>query len=173
MGLTSKSQRVFSGWFYTSQPKVVLHPHLPLHLDPWGGSGLVPATIGLHYFLYFQGGELVHTVNQVFFSVHLALFNSLVTNVDLMNEHHLNMGGGRVGGWKHLILSLQLHKSLGLLLTPNMLLLQWSLNYSSHTVFYTKDDKRPYWTETHTWQMRERPWVGQCDPTTSSALKVQ
>lgn len=53
-----------------------------IHLAPWGESGLVPATIGLHYFLYFQGGELVHTVNQAFFRVHSASFNSLVTNMD-------------------------------------------------------------------------------------------
>lgn len=99
-----KSQRVSSGWFYTSQPKAELNTShltsptsaaLPLHSAPWGGSGLVPATIGLLYSLYFQGSELVHTVNQAFFRIHSTSFNSLVANVDFMSGHIWY--GGEVG----------------------------------------------------------------------------
>lgn len=52
---------------------------------------------------------------------------------------------------KHLILSRWLQENTRLLPTPNMTLLQSTLNYSVYIVFYSEDDGRTFLTEKQAW----------------------
>lgn len=124
------------------------------------------ASLCLHYFLYFPGDESANPVGEWFFRTHSASFNSWVTNIDFDEWAPFHKGR------KHLTLPLEPHKNIGLLLAPNMSLLQSSPKYSSHIDFYTKDDGRTYLTEKQAGQNERQMLIGQCDGTTSTALEI-
>lgn len=78
--------RVYSRVAYTQVgPRLCRHSTSVSLISSLRWSRIGPrATVCLHYFLYFQGDESVSTLDQLFFRVHSASFNSLVTNIDFI-----------------------------------------------------------------------------------------